>query len=66
MSDPWQAGGTALIQCAANDTIEIYGYAQNGRSILDAETISWVTFAVIPFATRGRQDGILEFVSDYP
>lgn len=41
-------GGTATIQVAASDTLEIYYYAQNATDIVGASTITWVMFTMIP------------------
>jgi hypothetical protein len=40
--------GTATIQVAANDTLEIYYFAQNATDIIGASTITWVMFTMIP------------------
>jgi hypothetical protein len=41
-------GGTATIQVAASDTLEIYYFAQNATDIVGASTITWVMFTMIP------------------
>ena len=41
-------GGSAVVKVSANDTLEIYYYAQLSKTITGAATISWVQFTMIP------------------
>lgn len=40
--------GSVVIDCATSDTIEIYLYTLNGRSVLGAATITHVQFTALP------------------
>lgn len=41
-------GGSVVIDCASSDTIEIYLYTLNGRSVLGAATITHIQITQIP------------------
>ncbi len=43
-----QVEGSAVVQVAANDTLEIHYFAQNATDITGAATITWVMFTMIP------------------
>jgi len=40
--------GSCVVNCAAGNTLDIYYYSQNARSIVGAATVTWVQFTVIP------------------